>query len=162
MKRPAFWISSVVAALVIALAIHLWTHKPLDPLTAQSLAQARQIWQNKRPQDYQMDVVVSGAQQGHHQITVRNNKVTKMLTDGVQTPERVWEYWNIEGMFRFLNEELVQAKQPQMAYGISDPSKVYLSTTFDPALGYPQYFLRQVFGKKVTIEWEIKNFQVAH
>lgn len=131
----------------------------LQTLTENSLATAKTIWKERGPKSYDLDVMVTGIQQGTQHIEVRNGQVVGMTTDGVAVAEHSWKYWTVDGMFQFLDEELVQAKNPQMGFQISDPSKVYLSVYFDKEWGIPSRYLRQVFGRPLTIEWSIKHFE---
>jgi len=154
------WWAGAIALLVVAGLFGIFTLKRrVEPFTADQLKTARLHWSKVGPKNYEMDVIVSGVQRGHHHIVVENGKVVKMSTNGEQVNPSAWGYWSIEGMFEFLEQELSHAERPNLAYGVSDPSEVFLTAQFDPIYGYPQRFLRQVFGKNFTIEWNVQDFQ---
>jgi len=143
-----------IVALLIA--VLLWTlsiKQAMPELNSEKLKSAKALWTEMGPKRYTMEVEISGVQHGHHHIVVEHGVVVSMTTDGYDVPKSAWEYWNVEGMFRFLAEELIQASHPGGGFGAPDPEKIYLSANFDATLGYPREYLRQVFGANVTIHW---------
>lgn len=151
-KKKISWLVGI-AALSFGIAWALYFRERLPVLTPQIYSAAKSQWEARGPKDYELDVEVSGVQAGHYRIQVKDRNVVQMKEDGIDVPERVWAYWSVDGMFRFLEEELASKKRPSAAYGVSDPDSVYLQADFDEKLGYPKRFLRQVFGRKLTIEW---------
>ncbi len=145
--------------VALLIAVLLWvfsTRRTLPPLTQERLKGAEMLWSHQGPKHYSMEVDISGVQHGHHHIEVDQGIVVSMTTDGNEVPKSAWEYWNVEGMFRFLAEELVQASHPQGGFGGADPDKIYLSANFDETSGFPKEYLRQVFGAPSTIHWTVR------
>jgi hypothetical protein len=136
----------------------LWHREEGERLTAALLADARARWQRHRPRAYDLEVVVSGAQEGAHRIEVREGRVVKMTTGGGPVRENVWEYWTVDGMFRFLADELGNVERPEAAYGVAQGSEVVLRVVFDETYGYPARFLRHVIGSRQSVEWRIRGF----
>ena len=107
-----------------------------------------------------MQVFVHGKEEHRHEIEVRDGRVARMRTDGLDAPERVWNYWSVNGIFTVLEEEMANAKSPQTAFGVNDPEDVFMDASFDPVTGVPLHYLRQVSGRSQgTVEWDIRNFQ---
>ena len=122
-----------------------------EPLTRERLEEARARWAEKGPKDYSIDVEVRDAR---HRIEVRDGKVVSMTTDGNPVRPGAEEYWSVEGMFRFLSEELSNLRRSEAAYGVQDPGDVVLRAEFDPRSGFPSRFLRHVQGQPRSLEWK--------
>src|SRR5262249_37193210 len=116
------------------------------------------LWDKNGPKDYDMEILVSGAQSGRYRIQVREGRVASITTNGINDPKRTGDYWTVPGMLRTLEEELALARSPMAAFGVTDPQSVYVAAAFDPKYGFPRNFLRQVFGKNLTIDWEVRVF----
>ena len=130
-----------------------------DPLTREALDTARRAWARHGIRDYDMTVTVTGRQSGDHEIEVRGGRVATMTTSGAPTPEHVWKYWDVTGMFLFLQTELGNAERPKAAYGVDDADNVVLLVTFDEKFGYPRRFLRHVLGRNIGVEWRVTAFE---
>jgi hypothetical protein len=126
-----------------------------EPLTAAGLEAAEARWRDAGPRDYDLAVSVRGAQSGEHRVEVRGGRVVAMTTGGAPVDPRVWPYWSVEGLFRFLREELAAAERPREAHGADGSAQVVLRVAFDGELGYPRRFLRHVLGGGAGIEWEV-------
>ena len=148
-----------MAATAVTLA--LWYRQPGVPLTEELLAAARARWQEHGPRAYDLAVSVSGAQEGEHRIEVRDGRVAKMTTGGAAVREGAWEYWSVEGMFRFLQTELSNRERAGEAFG-ADTADVELRVVFDDTYGYPARFLRHVLGQRKSVEWKVHSFQTAN
>jgi hypothetical protein len=159
-RRPrgkGFWLALLVAVVATAVTLALWYRQPGEPLTAELLTQARTRWQEHGPRGYDLQVSVSGAQEGEHRIEVRDGRVTKMTTGGAAVREGAWEYWSVEGMFRFLATELSNRERAGEAFG-ADADDVELRVEFDGTYGYPARFLRHVMGRRKSVEWKVRSF----
>ena len=158
MSKRIFWLS-VAAILVIAAVLVIALRPPGEPLTLEKLKAAEKIWRAHKLMNYDMEVEVSGAQQGVHAIRVRGGKVVEMTTGGAKVSSNVWKYWTVQGMFGFLAEELENRITPRRAFGVDDPSQVVLRVHFDTELGYPRRFLRHVRGGGAEILWVVRTFR---
>ncbi|MHC4973957.1 MAG: DUF6174 domain-containing protein [Planctomycetota bacterium] len=158
MRRPrgkGLWLALLIAVVATAVTLGLWYRQPGEPLTAELLAEARARWQERGPRAYDLEVSVSGAQQGEHRMEVRDGRVTKMTTGGAPVRQGAWEYWSVEGMFRFLESELANRERAGEVFGTSD---VELRVEFDGTYGYPAHFLRHVMGRPKSVEWNVRAF----
>jgi hypothetical protein len=126
-----------------------------EPLTPEGLAEARARWKERGPKSYVLDVDVRGAR---HHIEARDGVVVTMTTDGNPVRADAREYWSVDGMFRFLSEEIANLQRVEAAYGVSDPDDVVLRAAFDAQYGYPARFLRHVLGQDRSVEWQVVSF----
>jgi hypothetical protein len=155
-RGKRFFLLGLLAAAV-AVAAYLVTRPDTgDPLTPERLAAARARWAERAPKDYALDVRVRGAQRGDYLIEVRGGEVTAMTSGGAPVEARARDYWTVDGMFRFLADELSNRDRAATLYGVPGPDDVILRAAFDPATGYPVRFLRHVLGKSAGIEWEAR------
>ena len=155
MRHP-FWISLPFAIIASAVVLFFVYREDAAPLTGESLKDARARWAAAGPPDYDLTIVVSGVQEGEHEIEVRNGAVTAMRTGGAAVPRSVWRHWDVPGMFRFLATELENAREPERAHGTN--ASVVLRADFDEQYGYPRRFLRHVTGQRRSIEWKVRAF----
>ncbi|MGD9647330.1 MAG: DUF6174 domain-containing protein [Pirellulales bacterium] len=150
------------AALVLLVLAIAWSARdPLPRLTDETLAAAMSRWDEFGPRNYDLDLVLSGAQTGNIHIEVRDGEVTNMTRDG-HTPvqRRTWDFWSVPNQMAMIAEDLSSAEgDPQRAFGVSDRGQVVLQAEFDPQLGYPRRYRRQVLGTTTnTIEWRVTRF----
>lgn len=154
--RHLFW-----AFLGLALGLiagYLWTREPSESLTRARLEEAQVRWQENVPASYLLELESKGAVNAHYRIVVRDGEVVEMTTSGREAARSAWEYWSVNGLFRFLETELQNAAEPGKVYGPA-AAEVVLRARFDSKWGYPAYFLRHVLGTRQSIEWKVKNFQ---
>jgi len=124
-----------------------------EPLTPERLAEARALWEKRGPSSYWLEVDVPGA---HHRVEVKDRAVVAMTTDGNPVSPSAREHWTVEGMFRFLSEELSNLRRSGAAYGVADPTDVFLRAEFDSRLGFPARFLRHIQGQARSFEWTVR------
>ncbi len=155
-----FWLVTV-SAILGALAVWNFTGRARSPrLTHEVLATAKTKWHAAGIRDYSMTVVVKAREDAQHEVEVRGGKVSRMLTDSVEAPERVWDAWSVDGLLFVLEEEMANAQRPEGPFGVTNPADVFLDATFDGANGLPLHYLRQVSGNsKGSLEWEIRDFK---
>jgi hypothetical protein len=127
-----------------------------EPLTRERLEEARARWAAHGPKSYALDVDVRGLR---YRIEVKDGAVVAMTTDGNPVAPSAAEYWSVEGMFRFLSQELSNLQRPEAAYGVSDPEDVVLRAEFEAKTGYPARFLRHVLGQDRSIEWQVRSLE---
>ena len=151
----------LIGGLLGAAVLLYLLRTPGEELTPAGLEAARQLWNRHGLRHYRMIVDIEGSQHGLHEITVRNGKAVSMTTEGASVPEAVRDYWTVEGMLRFLEEELMAREDPERVHGVTDPEQIVLRVQFDRDRGYPRRFLRHVLGRGGAIRWEIRSFEAT-
>ncbi len=158
MTRPP--ILGVVAALLVGLLAGLLILRSGAPpdLTRADLEAARQLWTERGPASYALEIQMGGALTDERHIEVRDRRVVEMTINGRPASEGAWEYWSVEGLFDAIGTELSNAADPPPSLGISDPDQLVLRARFDPELGYPTEFFRHILGRQQGTEWRIVSF----
>ena len=128
-------------------------------LTRSELDDARERWRTHGPASYTLAIQMAGRLTDHRTITVENGTVVEMTVDGEPASETSWEYWSVEGLFSFLEDELDNKADPPPSLGVSGPDQIVLRARFDPDLGYPSRFLRHLLGRQMGTEWEVVEFE---
>ena len=160
-KRWGRLVPFLLGGVAGAAILFFLLRSPGEELTREGLAAARAVWKGRQIFNYRLTVDIEGAQHGLHEITVRDGSVVSMTTEGAAVPRAVWEYWTVEGMFRFLEDELAAREDPEPVHGVQDPGHVVLRARFDPDRGYPRTFFRHVMGRGAAIRWEIRQFEIT-
>lgn len=144
-------LGAVAFALVSgAVTLFFLLRREAESPTPEAVAAAHARWKREGPRDYDMVVVVEGAQGGEHRVLVRNGAVVEMTTSGLPVPQHVWPYWSVDGMFEIVAEEARRACEQHR--------DAVLRVEFDATHGYPRRFLRHTVGERTSIEWEVRKF----
>jgi len=149
--RPGFvvrWIGCAVASAIVAAGVAGCSRGEL--VTADSMATAKATWTRAGIRDYQLEWKVSGTNSAHYVVTVRDGAVTLVT---MQTPKGEWitvhpaetKAYSVDGLFTTIANELAQLKSDH-PFGQPPGSKVVMRARFDPKLGYPLSYSRDVLG----------------
>ncbi len=159
MSRPP--VLGIVAALVVGLLAGLLVLRSGAPpdLTGADLEAARQLWSERGPTSYAVELQMGGALTDRRRVEVLDGEVVDMTINGDPASESAWKYWSVEGMFDAIEAELANAADPPPSLGIADPSQLVLRARFDPELGYPAEFFRHVLGRQQGTEWQVVAFE---
>ncbi len=153
-------LGTVIAALMgIAATIWLWRNT-LPIVTRADLEAAIQRWDKHGPASYNIDLKLGGKTPGTVHVEVRNHEVTAMTRDGVTPSQRrTWDYWSVPEQFETIRADFDSAEDPQRPFGAPAGSKVMMRAEFDPELGYPRNYQRQVLGTDLDVQWEVTRFE---
>ncbi|MBI1903102.1 MAG: hypothetical protein HYS13_18535 [Planctomycetia bacterium] len=148
-----------LAGVVAALAMLRTPAPPL--LTREALGAAMDRWRQNGPADYSLTVAVHGKEPAVIELTVRQGKVESMKLDGLVPRRRMsGEYWTVPGQFDVIGQEMDNQQNPEKTFGVADPSLVVLRTEFDPRLGYPKRYQRELLGGRGELSWEVTELKV--
>lgn len=147
----------LVLALLLGAAVGLLLlgRNRAGELTAERLAEARQIWEAERPDSYRLELEMGGSLSDVRTVVVRDGRVVSMTAGGIEVPESAWEYWSVDGLFDVLRTELSNAASPR---GPVAGREVALLARFEPTWGYPTYFYRHIMGTSNDVEWRVVDF----
>jgi hypothetical protein len=150
-RRPGFEarrIGRFALAAVVAAAVAGCSRG--EPVTADSLAAARQTWGRAGIRDYQLEWKATGASPAHYLVTVRDGAVARITS---RTPDGSWievhpaepRFYGVDGLFTTIADELAQLKTGH-PFGQPADATVVMRASFDPKLGYPISYHRDVLG----------------
>jgi hypothetical protein len=165
-RRRGFWVGLAGGILIGLVGWGLWKvitwHQEFPRLTREALVAAREKWQNERPANYDLTVVVTGDVKGTYRIQVRGDTVDGTL-DGQRVSNRgegLW-YWGIDGMFEIIKGDLDVCEKGAVGPSPEEraESRLVLSAEFDETLGYPRRYRRLSLQTRRAVEWEITEFR---
>jgi len=159
-RRPSLLLLglALLGGLLVGLLVMRSAGAP--ELLAQDLAAAKADWSHRGPADYEIVLQMGGALTDQRRIVVRDHQVVEMTINAQSASESAWSFWSVEGLFKFLEDEIRNKENPIPGMGVSDPRQIVLRARFDPDLGYPTYFLRHLLGRQQGTEWEVVAFEI--
>jgi Family of unknown function (DUF6174) len=130
-----------------------------EAVTADSLATARAAWTRAGIRDYQLEWQASGTNSAHYIVTVRNGVVTNIES---KTSQGDWitahpaepRFYSVDGLFTTIADELAQLKTDR-PFGQPRESKIVMRARFDPKLGYPLSYHRDVMGTTQSLAIDV-------
>lgn len=146
-NRGWLWFFVVLIVLTVAATAILWVYNSQQQLTAEELAAARKLWDEKRPASYVMTYTKNGSSQGNSffatfvvsvskgqvRSVVMRQKVeenSRMKEVESKLPRRQYSQYDMGGVFSDLHGFLKVKAQA------TSQGRVYLTAQFDPADGH--------------------------
>jgi hypothetical protein len=156
----------LLGALILAsaagiVALRWWQSDPIPPLTPKLFYEARAKWETAGPEDYDIEVIVSGSQPATYEVQVRKGQAEVALRNGQPLRQRrTFGTWSVPGMFSTMLRdvqavELASSRNPDPAL-----PKLTLRAQFDPQYGYPARYRRIQQGSTVEVSWQVTKFEV--
>lgn len=142
------WIGCVVLPAVVAAGVAGCSRG--ETVTADSLAAAKAVWARAGVRNYQLEWKASGTNSAHYVVTVRDGAVTLIVSltpkgDEVTVHPAEPKFYSVDGLFTTIADELAQLKT-ERPFGQPPEAKVVMRARFDPKLGYPVSYHRDVLG----------------
>jgi hypothetical protein len=157
-RTTVFVLASLAFAIACGVfAVQFFFVERLPDLNEANLADAKKLWQEHGPTDYEMDIDVRGAQPGNVHVEVQHRVVMASTRDGRPTPKWTWDTWSVPGMFETLSQELQIAEDPQQDIDASPGTKWRLRCEFDKEFGFPRRYHRMVSGGP-EVYWQVTRF----
>ncbi len=119
----------------------LWVRQPMEPLTRENLAQARQRWRDANIPAYEIHYELLGSE---YVVRSRNGIVEEVTVNGQVPTSGNWRVYGVEGLFDTLAEELDNAADPAGPFAGGKP--VLMRVRFHPQHGYVERYLRSSGG----------------
>ncbi len=153
-SRRWIWFFAVLAVLTIAAIVLEFRSARGQLLTPELLAQARALWHEKGPADYDMTYTIKRGDEPPetYEVKVRQQKVVSVERNGSAEEERLYRYSGMPALFSFIGDFLDQDAQP-------GTPRTYASATFDAADGHLLRYVRSVLSKKERQEIVIQRFE---
>lgn len=147
-------------ALIALLALAIAARQGAAPtVTTEDLRAALARWRQHGPRDYDLAVVVSGAQTGRYEVRVRDGRPIAAQRDGRELNRRTATYWTVPGLFDVIQHDLKYVDDPQRGFNAPPGSTVILRAEFDPDLGLPRSYQRSILGQASDVQWRVAEFQ---
>ena len=126
-----------------------------EAVTADSLAAAKATWARAGVRDYQLEWKATGRNNVHYVVTVRDGEVTHIVSltpNGDEVPAHPAEtrFYSVDGLFTTIADELAQLKTSR-PFGQPPEAQVVMRVHFDPKLGYPVSYHRDVLGASLGL-----------
>lgn len=155
-KSPFYWMLTGLGVAVLVSVAWLLLSGRTEPLTRERLAAAERLWQAADITSYDMDLQTGGAMPGKYHIEVHGGELTKLERNGRPANPAEGEYWTLDGLFRIIEQDLDEADRAEAA--TADRRFVWLRGRFDPQLGYPVHYIKQVPGQP-SVEIRVRRFE---
>jgi hypothetical protein len=139
-NRGWIWFFVVLAVLTVASLVVLNLSIRGRQLTLEQLRQARAVWDQKGPHDYNLIWIQKGNMPGQFQIKVRNSKAVWVSSDGTALEERLYANYTMTALFEFIEDFLREDAK------LAKERRTFTTATFDAEDGHVTRFIRQVLG----------------
>jgi len=119
-------------------------------LSLDQLQQARAVWDQKGPRDYDLTWIQKGSMPATYFVKVRNGRAVLVTSNGSPLEERVYPNYTMPALFQiiadFLRQDAEHAKE----------RRTFTTATFDAEDGHVTRFIRRVLGEPeqqdITVE----------
>jgi hypothetical protein len=152
-------VAVVLAFAIVAVLLQAFAAERAPELTEAQLAAAEELWEQKGPASYDMDLEIRGARPGAVHIEVHDGQPTAMTRDGRSPPQRTWDVWSVPGQFDTLQRELELAEDPQHEMNVKAGARLQLRCEFDAEFGYPRRYHRYATGGAPEVFWRVTKFE---
>jgi hypothetical protein len=121
-----------------------------EAVTAVALDAAKGAWARAGIRDYELEWKAAGRNRAHYVVTVHDGAVTAIESvtpkgDRVAVHTAEPRFYGVDGLFLTIADELAQLKTDH-PFGQPPGTKVVMRARFDPKLGYPISYQRDVLG----------------
>lgn len=139
-----------VAFLATLVVTWLVIREPMEPLTAESLREARVRWREANIQDYEIRYDMHGSR---YDVRVRNGVVVELRVGGKQPANADWGAYSVEGLFDVLDMEVENLTDSYGPFG-AQAGTVIARVRFSQEHGHLERYLRSggVGGSPVAIQ----------
>jgi len=135
-------------------------------VTPEAIRAAKQVWTRSGLRDYDLDWSVSGPNNAHYLVTVRDAEVRTIESirpDGSKVPLHPVEMrmYSVDGLFRTIDEELAVCSKNEHPFGQPKGTKVVMRFLPDAKLGYPRWYHRDVLGSPISVAIDVNSLTSA-
>ena len=156
-----FMIGATVGLVGAIVAIAYWNRDQLPVMTKAEFQAAKARWEQHGPASYNMDLEGHFDITGHVHVEVRDGAVTAMSLGGKPSPQRLWRFYSVPGLFGIIHDDLDRNDLAAQHPGDATKTTVYQQAEFDPQLGIPLRYRRteQPVGRQGN--WRITKFRAV-
>ena len=169
LRRFLVWTLIGGAAGVVAtlLVVGWMSRDPTPPLTPQIFENAHERWKSAAPQDYDIEVRVSGPQAATYRTEVRRGQPQAAWRNGEPlVGMRTFGTWSVPGMFSTISRDLESIQRRAEGRAMPGAPELILKAQFDSRYSFPQSYRRIEWGSRrgsdaVTVKWDVVEFKVV-
>ena len=146
--------SRLLLTIIFCLGLSNCSQK--EPLVRSALEAGEQLWERQGRSDYRLHIEISGdkIESGKFVAEIKNKKLSSVTRNG-KTLTKPDNFYTIEGLFKFLHDEIDLGRSPARYFNAPADSKVHQFMLLDKELGYPKRYVRSIFGTEHNISLEI-------
>jgi len=165
--RYARWIIIALAAalgtFVLVIVVVGMRGGTMQPLSGDNLDKALQKWEKQAPQNYDIEIQVSGRQASRYHVEVRGGEPLRATRNGEPlTQRRTWWTWTAPGMFETLRADV--RNMDKFAAGEKGVPHLSVLVEFDSKYGFPRRYVRVEsvkMGGNPEVSWQVTEFNVV-
>ena len=137
------------------IGVQIW-YNSRQQLTEAQLVQARKLWQEKGPRDYDMSYTIHRIEtRDDYTVQVRGGKVVSVKRNDFPLEERLFHYHSMSALFGFMEDFLLQ----DLADSQKLRGRAYSIANFDKNDGHLQRYIRSVMGRHERVEIDINSLK---
>jgi hypothetical protein len=149
--------------LLLAVTI-LRFQQSLPTFTPGDFYEARDRWASQAPEDYKVEVSVSGRQAATYYVEVRDGETVAATRNGdALTQHRTMGTWSVSGMFTTIHSDVINFESHQQGTANRQTPQVLLRGLFDEQYGFPRRYHRtelRKWGPNQEVMWEVTRFEI--
>jgi hypothetical protein len=144
------WFFVILALLTVTAIVINVRYNLSQQLTADHLAAARALWEQKGPRDYDLEYEQKGADPGVFVSHVRDGKVVSLTRNSQPLEPRLYKYYDMAALFAYIEQFMKIDAEP-------GKPRTFVRAQFDSEDGHLVHYRRSVMG---TQEWVELNVQL--
>lgn len=159
----ALWLlAGLFLGVVVTLIVFRWQYAdPFPEITPADFQAARQRWEQQGPQNYNIEVQVTGTRAATYRVQVRDGAATAAWINATPLPQqRTWGTWSVRGMFGTIARDIDALERRAAGQADKSTPRLTLRAEFDERTGYPIRYRRIQWGSPVEVTWEVTQFEV--
>jgi hypothetical protein len=130
-------------------------------VTSESVQAARQLWARAGIRDYDLDWSVTGPNNAHYFVTVRDGEVRRIESiqpDGRKVALRSAEpgMFGVDGLFKTMDRELAICSRAERPFDQPNGTRVVMRFKPDDKFGYPHWYHRDVLGTPASMAIDVR------
>ncbi|WP_425618715.1 DUF6174 domain-containing protein [Anatilimnocola sp. NA78] len=122
---------------------------------------AKEKWKANEVANYDIEVQVSGTQEGKYRVEVRNGEAIAAWANGFpQSKQRTFVTWSVPGMFGTMSRDIEVLEKHTAGKADATTPRITMRAEFDEKHGYPVRYRRIQWGSSVQMIWQVTKFEV--
>jgi hypothetical protein len=162
-----YLLGGLFAGGIVALLIIRWKYgDALPEMTPADYFAAKDKWQANAPENYDIEVEVTGTRPATYRVQVRGGEaIAASIVDprGHETPQtqqRTFGTWSVPGMFGTMSKDVEVLDKHAKGKADKFTPRLTLRAEFDPKYGYPAAYRRIQWRSAVEVKWRVTKFEV--